>query len=60
MTTFSDTGVFFNSLLGSSHTTLGSSHTTLASKHFNKALSLPPPDSPERKEILELLGKTKG
>jgi len=28
-----------------------------ASKHFNKALSLLPPDSPERKEILELLGK---
>ena len=28
-----------------------------ASKHFNKALSLLLPDSPERKEILELLGK---
>jgi len=28
-----------------------------ARKHFNKALSLLPPASPERKEILELLGK---
>ncbi|KAF0145168.1 MAG: hypothetical protein FD156_1279 [Nitrospirae bacterium] len=31
-----------------------------ASKHFNKALSLLPPGSPERKELLELLDKTKG
>ncbi|MDP2278667.1 MAG: tetratricopeptide repeat protein [Nitrospirota bacterium] len=31
-----------------------------ASKHFNKALSLLLPDSPERKELLELLEKTKG
>ena len=30
-----------------------------ARKHFNKALSLLPPDSPERKELLELLAKTK-
>ncbi|MDP3111481.1 MAG: tetratricopeptide repeat protein [Thermodesulfovibrionales bacterium] len=31
-----------------------------ARKHFNKALSLLPPGSPERKELLELLEKTKG
>ncbi len=31
-----------------------------ARKHFNKALSLLPPGSPERKELLELLDKTKG
>ncbi|MBI4689913.1 MAG: tetratricopeptide repeat protein [Nitrospirae bacterium] len=29
-----------------------------ARKHFNKALSLLPSDSPERKEVMELLEKT--
>ncbi|MEK7196510.1 MAG: tetratricopeptide repeat protein, partial [Nitrospirota bacterium] len=31
-----------------------------AKKYLDKALNLLPPDSPERKEILELLDKTKG
>ncbi len=31
-----------------------------ARKHFNKALSLLPPDSPDRKELLELLARTQG
>jgi len=45
---------------GMGKTMLATGNLREASKHFNKALSLLPPGSPERKELLELLDKTKG
>ncbi|MBI5204120.1 MAG: tetratricopeptide repeat protein [Nitrospirae bacterium] len=50
----------FSAYTGMGKSMLARGNLREARKHFNKALSLLPPGSSERKELLELLEKTKG